>query len=111
MAIVVLATSRSPARRATRGASAGSNGRRISRSVSSVGRFFVDGVTRPDLSFMNHLRQQTAQSRRQTLGRIGQIQRRLSVTPLKFHAARVRMVGDFQHDVANTETRADGKVV
>src|SRR6266404_4933384 len=111
MSKVIAATSRSPARSCTRGASLNSNGRRTSCSVSSVGRFFMDRVTGPDLSFMNHPRKQTAQSRRQTLGRIGEIQRRLSVTPLEFRAACVRMVGDFQHSLANAETRADGKVI
>src|SRR5580704_9787899 len=103
MAIVVLATSRSPARSATRGASPGSNGRRISRSVSSVGRFFVDGVTWPNLSFMNDPRQQAAQSRRQTLGSLGEIQRGFSITSFEFHAPRVRMVGDFQYDRPNAQ--------
>src|ERR1035437_9509381 len=102
MFFVIAATSRSPARSWTRGASLSSNGRRTSRSVSSVGRFFMDVVAKPHLPSVNHPDEQAAQTHRGTFGRICEVQHGFSIAPFKLAATRVRVVGDFHQGLANT---------
>src|ERR1039458_6018686 len=111
MFFVIAATSRSPARSWTRGASRKTNGRRTSRLVLSVGRFFTDRVAKTDLSSLNHACEQAAQTHRRTFRRIGYIQRGFSIPPLKFFTTRMRGVSDFQQRLADTQTRARGQVV
>src|SRR5580704_10448251 len=110
MFFVVAATARSPARSCTRDASLNANGRRTSRSVSSVGRFFVDGIAKTNLSSLNNAGVQTAESQCAAFERIGQIKHGLSVPPLKLDATCVRVVRNFDHRLTDAQPRANGQI-
>src|ERR1035438_5991213 len=111
MFFVIAATSRSPARSWTRGASLKTNGRRTSRLLLSVGRFFVDRVAKPHLPSMDYPCEHTAQMHRQTFRSIGEIQHGLPIASFELAAARVGNIRNFQDGLANAQARARGNIV
>src|SRR5579863_10143407 len=110
MFLVVAATAWSPARSCTRGASPRSNGRRISRSVSSVGRFFGNDVSKTHLSFMDYTGVQAPKPQLEAFGRVCEITHGLPIAALKFDAPCVWVIRDLNYRLTDVHPRTCGKV-